>query len=116
MSEPAIEARAEYDATYLRVLPDGEWWRCGDLDALTLAPPVLRDRLARGWHAQEAVSGDPVRTPMQVILPADVAALLELAAAYLRTTSTVHALRTVLSRFVGGMSVPSSPVGVTHLH
>lgn len=116
MSAPVIEARVEYDATYLRLLPDGEWWRCGDLDAITLAPPALRDRLARGWHATEATSGDPVRTPMQIIVPPDVAALVECAAGRLKTTSVVHTLRTVLAQFVGAGHVESVPVGSTHLH
>lgn len=116
MSEPAIESRVEYDATYLRVLPDGEWWRCGDLDAITLAPPVLRDRLARGWHATEAVSGDPVRAPMKIILPADVAAMLERAAVKLRTTSTVQTLRTVLAQFVNETITQSPVESCTHIH
>lgn len=116
MNAPVIEARVEYDATYLRLLPDGEWWRCGDLDAITQAPPALRDRLARGWHAAEATSGDPVRTPMQIIVPPDVAALVEIAAGRLKTTSVVHTLRTVLAQFVGAGRVGSVPVGSTHLH
>lgn len=111
-----IESRVEYDATYLRVLPDGEWWRCGDLDSLTLAPPALRERLARGWHAEEAVSGDPVRAPMKLVLPADVAAMIERACVKLRTTSTTTALRMVLSQFLAETQVQSSPVGSTHIH
>ena len=116
MNEPAIEARVEYDATYLRLLPDGEWWRCGDLDALTLAPLALRDRLARGWHAEEAVSGDPVRAPMKLVVPADVAAMIERACVKLRTTSTTAALRAVLSQFVNETRIHSSPPACTHIH
>lgn len=117
MNDPAVEARVEYDATYLRLLPDGEWFRCGDLDSLLAAPDALKPKLSRGWNATEAVSGDPVRAAVKVILPADVTALLERVAVQLRTTSTVHVIRVALKQLAGETLATSSPQSsCTHIH
>lgn len=53
---------------------------------------------------------------MKLVVPADVAAMIERACVKLRTTSTTAALRTILSQFVDEAVVQSSLPACTHIH